>query len=254
MRSNSKDVPLRRHRRREPAPGQGACARNSAARPIRTTASCWNARTSTPSSPPRPTTGGPWCDPRLPGRQGRLRRESPEPDDPRRPADGRGGAQVQARLPGRQPAALAGRQPRRLRVRPHGQAGQDQEGHRRELSQPVGMCAAGPAGARRTGLGHVVRPGAAGAVQQGLVCTPRANPGWLSFRPYSGGEMTGWGAHGLDQIQWALGMDESGPVEVWTEGRKFDPPTYTAARIDGPRRQDSARCRRSSSAMPTAWW
>ncbi len=55
---------------------------------------------------------------------------------------------------------------------------------------------------------------------------PRANPGWLSFRPYSGGEMTGWGAHGFDQIQCALGMDESGPVEIWTEGPKFAPPTY----------------------------
>jgi predicted dehydrogenase len=55
---------------------------------------------------------------------------------------------------------------------------------------------------------------------------PRANPGWLSFRSYSGGEMTGWGAHGFDQVQWALGMDETGPVEVWTEGPKYIPPTY----------------------------
>ncbi len=56
---------------------------------------------------------------------------------------------------------------------------------------------------------------------------PRANPGWISFWRYSGGEMTGWGAHGLDQVQWALGMDESGPVEIWTEGGPFKPPTYT---------------------------
>jgi predicted dehydrogenase len=39
--------------------------------------------------------------------------------------------------------------------------------------------------------------------------------GWMGWRDYSGGEMTNWGAHGLDQIQWALGMDDTGPVEFW---------------------------------------
>ena len=36
--------------------------------------------------------------------------------------------------------------------------------------------------------------------------------GWWD---YSGGEMTNWGAHGLDMIQCALGMDGTGPVEWW---------------------------------------
>jgi predicted dehydrogenase len=38
--------------------------------------------------------------------------------------------------------------------------------------------------------------------------------GWISFRRYSGGEMTGWGAHGFDQIQWALGKDLTGPTKI----------------------------------------
>ncbi|MDR1958452.1 MAG: Gfo/Idh/MocA family oxidoreductase [Planctomycetaceae bacterium] len=67
--------------------------------------------------------------------------------------------------------------------------------------------------------------------------TPRANPGWLSFRPYSGGEMTGWGTHGFDQIQCALQMDSTGPVEIIVEGDKLNPPTYdkpeSAARGNG---------------------
>jgi predicted dehydrogenase len=37
---------------------------------------------------------------------------------------------------------------------------------------------------------------------------------WINLRDYTGGEMTNWGAHGVDQIQWALGMDGTGPVEA----------------------------------------
>ncbi|MHB8970973.1 MAG: Gfo/Idh/MocA family protein [Pirellulaceae bacterium] len=43
---------------------------------------------------------------------------------------------------------------------------------------------------------------------------------WMQWRDFSGGEMTNWGAHGVDQIQWALGTDDTGPVDLWpiTEG------------------------------------
>ena len=38
---------------------------------------------------------------------------------------------------------------------------------------------------------------------------------WMRYWDYSGGDMTNWGAHGVDQIQAALGMDRTGPVEFW---------------------------------------
>jgi len=40
-------------------------------------------------------------------------------------------------------------------------------------------------------------------------------PGWMSFRPYSGGELPNWGCHGLSMVHWALDMDHRGPVEIW---------------------------------------
>jgi predicted dehydrogenase len=34
------------------------------------------------------------------------------------------------------------------------------------------------------------------------------------FWDYSGGQLTNWGAHHLDIVQWALGMDNAGPIAV----------------------------------------
>jgi predicted dehydrogenase len=39
-------------------------------------------------------------------------------------------------------------------------------------------------------------------------------PGWRSYREFSGGYITDFGAHHLDIVQWALEMDQSGPVEI----------------------------------------
>jgi len=37
---------------------------------------------------------------------------------------------------------------------------------------------------------------------------------WMEWRDFAGGEMTNWGAHGVDQIQWALAADGTGPVHL----------------------------------------
>lgn len=39
-------------------------------------------------------------------------------------------------------------------------------------------------------------------------------PNWRNYREFGGGMVTDWGAHMFDIVQWALDMDNSGPVEV----------------------------------------
>ena len=48
-------------------------------------------------------------------------------------------------------------------------------------------------------------------------------PNWRNYKEYGGGMVSDWGAHMFDIAQWALGMDESGPV-------KFVPSEGTAKR------------------------
>lgn len=37
---------------------------------------------------------------------------------------------------------------------------------------------------------------------------------WRYYREFGGGDMTDWGAHMFDIVQWAFDMDDSGPVEI----------------------------------------
>lgn len=39
-------------------------------------------------------------------------------------------------------------------------------------------------------------------------------PNWRNYKEFGGGMVTDWGAHMFDIVQWALDMDNSGPVEV----------------------------------------
>jgi predicted dehydrogenase len=45
-------------------------------------------------------------------------------------------------------------------------------------------------------------------------CPARLHSNWRWFYDYSGGNITDFGAHHLDIVQWALGMDDSGPVAL----------------------------------------
>lgn len=52
-------------------------------------------------------------------------------------------------------------------------------------------------------------------------------PKWRDYKDFGGGGMTDWGAHMFDIVQWALDMDESGPVRITPpDGNDFKVLTY----------------------------
>jgi predicted dehydrogenase len=61
--------------------------------------------------------------------------------------------------------------------------------------------------------------------------TGSGGPTWRSYRAFAGGEMTNSGSHWLDLVQWGVGADDSGPVEVWTEGDPYDSQTGRGPRL-----------------------
>ncbi len=47
-------------------------------------------------------------------------------------------------------------------------------------------------------------------------------PGWLRCEQFGAGMITGWGSHHIDSAHWGMGMERSGPVEVWCEKADFN--------------------------------
>jgi predicted dehydrogenase len=75
-----------------------------------------------------------------------------------------------------------------------------------------------PGEADEPGLDWNLWLGPAPARPYNSVLSPRGvhnhYPNWRNYREYGGGGVTDWGAHHFDIAQWAMDMDESGPVEI----------------------------------------
>lgn len=47
-------------------------------------------------------------------------------------------------------------------------------------------------------------------------------PGWLRCEQFGAGMITGWGSHHIDGAHWAMGMERSGPMEIWCDKVEFN--------------------------------
>src|ERR1051325_9748852 len=177
-----------------------------AARPIRISTNCWRGRTSTPWSSPRRIIGMPSSP-------------SPRPRPARTStAKSRCASRFTRLGPWSTPSAKtsASFKPAPCSGRP------------RSSGRPASWCAtAGSAGSGRSRSPWAGRPGLdwdrwlGPAPRRGYhsELSPRGVhkhfPNWRNYREYGGGMVTDWGAHHFDIAQWALGMDESGPVAIF---------------------------------------
>jgi predicted dehydrogenase len=54
-----------------------------------------------------------------------------------------------------------------------------------------------------------------------------SRPGWLRCEQFGAGMITGWGAHHIDTAHWGMGLEYSGPIEVWGKAAfPTDDPNY----------------------------
>ena len=152
----------------------------------------------------------------LQGRQGRLLREAAHADDRRGQEDLRRGPQDEARGAGGHAAAQRIRPPlpegRSHRARRA--AGKETDGQLFHRRGPRGRAVRRRRSALHAGLGLLAGPGAQGR----LTTEKRCHATFRWWFDYSGGKLTDWGAHHVDIAMWALGVENTGPVEIEGQG------------------------------------
>ncbi|MDR1746083.1 MAG: Gfo/Idh/MocA family oxidoreductase [Tannerella sp.] len=68
---------------------------------------------------------------------------------------------------------------------------------------------------------HWIGPGPMNPFNDELIFMERGGfPNWRDYKEYGGGMVADWGAHMFDIAQWAMGMDDSAPIEYFPPDTK----------------------------------